>query len=166
MAGRFWSIVYRLISSGLHFKLDDRIKAHPLSQKISEESTDDEFFRALYKEFKKIRASSGPALQKVIEDIGSRYLSVKFQDVGFPLDPPAGNHIAAFLFAIIPYCFINLSLLLILDTEKKITKADIIDVIYRTERIVQHTRRVYKSIIDNQEILHIDKFEACMAELL
>lgn len=165
-AGRFWYILYRLISTGLEFKLDKRIQAHPLAKKLCDPDMTDKDFRDLYEELKILKESSNKALQKELKDVGERYLSVKFADVGFPLDPPAGNYIAAFLFGILPYCFINLCLWIIYDIDKSLSKHDVIEVIYRTERIVQHTRRVYNSIIKNQDILHVDQFEACFSDVL
>ncbi|MGD8926874.1 MAG: flagellin lysine-N-methylase [Thioalkalispiraceae bacterium] len=164
--GQFWYIVFRLISTGLEFKLDERIQQHTLAKKLRNADMDDAAYRDLFKEIQKLKLASGNTLQKELAGIGARYLTVKFADVGFPLDPPAGNYIAAFLFGILPYCFINLCLWMIYDVDKTVNKNDIVNVIYRTERIVQHTQRIYNSIIKNQDILHIDQFEACFSELL
>ena len=165
VAGRFWSALYRLISTGLQFKLDDRIQQHPVTEMLGNKSMSEESLRNLYKELTRLRLASSQIMQKEMEGIGERYLSVKFRDVGFPLEPPAGNYIAAFLFGILPYCFINLNLWILYDIDKKITKEDIVDVIYRTERIVQHTQRIYNSIIENQIFLYIDEYDACISEL-
>ena len=165
VAGKFWSIVYKIISKGAVANLDERIRSHPIVAKLAASDPSNQDYKELYTSLSALRNNATPVLADILDNLGMKYLAVKFQSRGFPFDPPADNYIAAFLFGILPYCYINLCLWILFDHEKMIMKQDVIDIIYRTERIVQHTERIYKSIINNKQILQINEFDACFADL-
>jgi len=166
IVGKFWSIVYKIINKGVLVNSEVVISQHPIVAQLDAADHSPESYDELYKHITKLKNNAKPILSKIIDDIGSKYLQVKFQAVGFPLDPPGENYIAAFLFGVLPYCYINMCLWIIYDQKKSIAKNDVIDVIYRTERIVQHTDRIYDIIVSNQQILHINEFESCFADLV
>jgi len=165
VAGKFWSIIYKIISKGAIANLDERIRNHPIVAKLAATDPSNQDYKELYNNLSALRNNATPVLADILDNLGMKYLLVKFQSRGFPYDPPADNYIAAFLFGILPYCYINLCLWVLFDSEKKIMKQDVIDIIYRTERIVQHSDAIYKSIINNQQILQINEFDACFADL-
>jgi len=165
VAGKFWSIIYKIISSGAVANLDDRIRNHPIAAKLAATDLSEQDYKELYHSLSELRDNAKPVIGDILDNLGMKYLLLKFQSTGFPLDPPADNYIAAFLFGILPYCYINLCLWILFDHEKKIMKQDVIDIIYRTERIVQHSERIYNSIINNQQILQINEYDACFADL-
>lgn len=166
VASLFWYVVYQIVTSSNPDLVDVRIKNHAISDILNKKSYSEESCSRLFKEITRIRNSSESEIRKIMAGIGERYLLVKFKSVGFPLSPPAENYIAAFLFGVIPYCFINLCLWIIFDVEKKLSVDDVVNVIYKTERIVQHSELIYKAIVKHKELLHIDEFEACFSDLL
>jgi len=163
--GFFWNMVYRMITAKANYKKDERIQSHPVITKLSNDNMTADIARELYEEIAILRLNSSQVLQKLMPGIGERYLSIKFMSSGFPLAPIADNYIAAFLFGILPYCFINLNLWILYDVNKSLTKQDLIHAIYNTERVVSHTQRIYKAILANQAMLRIDKFDVCFSDL-
>jgi len=163
--GRFWAMVYRLITTRINYKQHDSMQNHPLIEKLMSKDVSTKFYSDLYKEINRLRLASSRVLSEQMKGIGERYLTVKFKSIGFPLAPPASNYIAAFLYGVLPYSFINLNLWILFDINKTISKQDIIKVMYRTERVVQHTERIYNAILDNHAILRIDEFGVCFSDI-
>jgi len=165
-AGRFWTLVYRLTSVGKKERIDARVTGSPLARMFEREEKSESDYAALGTEVKRLREAATNAVRALHPDPAGRYLAVKFTSSGFPFAPFADNYIAAFLFAVLPLSFIQLYLWILYDAKGSLEPADLVNAVYQTERIDAHSWRIYRYIVDNPAILHLDRYEGCFGELL
>ena len=70
----------------------------------------------------------------------------------------SGNIIAGFLYCVIPYMLIQALLWITKDIKGEITTSDIVNIVYRVERSLDHNASIYVFFSDNPELLHLDRY--------
>lgn len=121
--------------------------------------------RAIYTEILRRRDAARTGHGEHIKQPLARYLHAALMNGGFGWQPVAGNYIANFIYAIIPYALVNLRLWLLDGAPEGIRENSLIESVYRVERALRHSRQIYSLLDANPELLRLDLYHLCLTDL-
>lgn len=110
------------------------------------------------------RAQSRSALAPY-DQAFENYLRASLLNKGFPLNPVAGNYIATFMYAVVPYATARLILWSKAAEASVVSWEQLERVIYKTERRLGHSTLIYAYLDKQPELLRLDHFVECLLDL-
>jgi len=165
VGGRFWRLVFSiLLEADAEPYVDPAIQRSEVAQRAKSAQSDADY-EALYKEIMGYRDKAVFELSEPNRLYGEKYLLVKFINSGFPAVPIEGNFIATFLFCVYPYALIQLYLWLLAAHKGKIGDADVLSVISRVERMLDHNDRIYRFLNQSEAAMRLDLYYQCLMDL-
>ena len=165
VGGRFWRLVFSLLmAADADAYFDPAITRSELAQRAKSAQSDADY-EALYQEIMRYRDKAVFELSETNRLYGQKYLLVKFINSGFPAVPIEGNFIATFLFCVYPYALIQLNLWLLAAHHGKVGDADVLSVISRVERMLDHDDRIYRFLDQSEAAMRLDLYWQCLTDL-
>ena len=167
MAGRMWSFAFSMLKIGATQQLiDENLLSSEFTDNLMKASSDEEHAEN-YREILKLknRANLSPGKFTTEERYMVNYLKVKFINNGFPFKPMEDNYIASFLYCIYPLVVIQLCLWLHYDYYNKVTDEDVLNIIYRVERVFDHNDRIYRYLAITPDALRLDHYYKALLDL-
>lgn len=164
IAGSFWRAVYQFgitkdlfagtaaVGSELHAVLDRG------------ESQDAAAYATAYDRVKACRAASLSLLAPYTRALDN-YLRVSLYNKGFPWNPVAGNYIASFMYAVIPFAVVKLILWSRVVAAGTVEWTDVENWVYKTERRLGHSTLIYSYFDKHPELLRLDHYVECLLDL-
>lgn len=164
-SARFWRLVFALfkVSKTLPGELEkyreeilEKIEGQDNQAKPSED------FISKFMIFRNGFYSNVPGFYR---DLMSRYLKVKFINNAFPRSPVEGNLVAGLLHCVIPYALMQLSVWVAAEYKSQLAEQDIVEIMYKVERKLDHTEWIYKFLGEHPELLRIDTYYGSLADV-
>lgn len=90
------------------------------------------------------------------------YLRVSLLNKGFPWSPIAGNHVASFMYAVVPFAAVALMLWSKAAFASAIDRADVENAVYKTERRLGHSTLIYAYLDKHPQLLRLDRYADCL----
>lgn len=155
---RLWRFILYLIPGAYTFIPVDADMHQKISSMFSTMPKDGAELSLFYDSLSGMRDNYRQTITNDQRKMMKNYLKVKFINHAFPWDPMHGNIIALFLNCVLPYMLIQILLWITKDAKGMVGTSDIISVVYRVERRLDHNIKIYEYLSDNPELLHLDKY--------
>ncbi|MHB1145532.1 MAG: flagellin lysine-N-methylase [Thiobacillus sp.] len=156
VAGRFWKLVFSFLAAAdAEAYFDPAITRSELAQRARSAQSDADY-EALYQDVMAYRDKAVFELSEPNRLYGEKYLRVKFINSGFPAVPIEGNFIASFLFCVYPYALVQLCLWLLAAHNGTVGDADVLSVISRVERMLDHNDRIYRFLDQSEGVCKLN----------
>lgn len=162
VAGAFWRGVYH-VSADLFASFAAELPESVLRDALRQEDGDERYVR-IYDALRETRSAANASLAPH-SDAFERHLVVSLMNHGFPWNPTAGNYVATLINALFPLATTRLLLWLVASDGRAITQADVVRVVYRTERALTHSRKIYEFLGEKQDALRLDQYFQCFVDL-
>lgn len=185
-SGAFWRSVYRFGATcklftdvadsplmGILGKAEGNVERYPwvvagaeadLGMAGNREDDRDARYTAMHEEIGKYR-SAARALLDPFRPALENYLRAALVNRGFPWNPVAGNYIAAFMAAAIPFAAVYMLLWIKAVEAQGVTRADVEEAVYKTERRLFHSTVIYDQLDKQPELLRLDRYLECLAQV-
>lgn len=162
VAGAFWAGIFQLArSTGV---LEDLPAISDIP--VPDGATPDEArHAAIYAEVCGWREHGQAVLRERYDKALARYTATSFRNKRFPLDPMAQNFVATFLYCVLPLVVIVLRLWHIAAQGRPVDDAEVVRAVYRAERGLAHNRRLYQIMNRNPDLLRLNAYLTCIAQL-
>ena len=165
MGGMFWSGVYGVSAALFETELAGSTKPELLDAlSRAKAAGSDKNYREAYETLIAARNQAKPLLAPYAPAL-DRYLQLLLMNHGFPWNPVAGNYIATFVNAIFPFATSQLLLWMVAATNRSITEEQLIGSLYRVERSLTHSWRVYRLLDKNPSALKLDRYMDCLVDV-
>lgn len=162
VAGAFWRGVYH-VSADLFASFAAELPETVLRDALRQENGDERYVR-IYDALRETRSAANASLAPHA-DAFERHVVVSLMNHGFPWNPTAGNYVATLINALFPLATTRLLLWLIASDGRAITQADVVRVVYRAERALTHSRKIYEFLGEKQDALRLDQYFQCFVDL-
>lgn len=162
-SGSFWQAVYQFGAAKELFVGIESLP--PTLRDIFEirESDSAAHYTRLHGTIADYRARSREVLAPYDQAL-ENYLRASLLNKGFPLNPVAGNYIASFMYAVVPYATVRLILWSKAAEANAVSWEQLEHVIYKTERRLGHSTLIYAYLDKQPELLRLDQFAECLLE--
>lgn len=162
IAGAFWRGVYH-VSADLFASFAAELPQSVLRDAFRQEDGDERYVRT----YNALREARSAASASLAPHAGAfeRHLVVSLMNHGFPWSPTSGNYVATLINALFPLVTTRLLLWLIASDGRAITQADVVRVVYRTERALTHSRKIYEFLSQKKDALRLDQYFQCFVDL-
>lgn len=166
LAGFFWQLVYHIGS--LRDTLPepgDRAARHLIATLQNAPAAKGAAHAEIYRALQEV---CGPVRNVLQERLGQSLARVFFANLlnkQFPWKPYRGNYIVNFLYALLPHAALSLRLWLAERDNGPLDTQALADHVWRVERVYGHGATLLDLIDQNPQLLRIDLFLDCLADL-